>query len=142
MSDRSFSDETPPAIGVHPACSSAAGHPVTIAVNVRNDAEAARDVTVAALGVDPAWLPEQARVTALAPGATETVRLTVTPAVGTFPAQYPLVISAQALDPRTGSPTAKPGMAEVRLTVNPRTAVNSTNLKPAAAMPSSASSRL
>ncbi len=116
--------EPPPTLAVQEQLRTAAGVATTVLVNVRNEADQPRVLLVAALGVDPGWLPEPVRTAVVAPGETTTVQLVLHPSRGTLPAQYPLAVSAQALDPHSGQvTTTNPGMAQAMLTVNARSQI-------------------
>lgn len=117
---RSF--EPSPALGVPATVHGAPGVSTPLRVNVRNDADQPRVLLVAALGVDPGWLSEPVRTALVAPGETVPVTLHLTPARGSLCAEYPLAVTAQALDPATGQPSGAPtGMSQVHLVVSPRT---------------------
>lgn len=112
--------EPAPAIGVAPLIRTGAGTALSVEVTVVNTSTQARQLTVLALGVDSAWLPAPVTTPLLAPSASYVVRLVLTPAAGTLPAQYPLAISVQALD-ATGAATDAPvGIADTVLVVSPR----------------------
>ncbi|WP_372728282.1 carboxypeptidase regulatory-like domain-containing protein [Nocardioides sp.] len=117
--------EPPPRVEVPASLRTAAGSPAQVEVLVTNTAEHPRVLSVAALGADPSWLPEPVRTEVLPPGGQTTVTLTLTPAVGTYPAHYPLAITAQALEPETGTQVGgQAGLAETTLVVNPRALVS------------------
>ncbi len=112
--------EPAPLVQVEPLVRAAAGSRVTVDVTVTNTADEARVLSVVALGVDSGWVPGPQRTAALPPGGTARISLLLSPAAGTFPAQYPLAVTAQALDPGTDRATAPPGMTNTLLVVNPR----------------------
>lgn len=114
--------EPRPLLGVATAFGTGAGVALVIRIAVTNAAAARRVLTVSALGVDPTWLDGPARTAALEPGESALVELQVTPPKGTVPANYPMVVAVQALDPDRGdAPTSSPALAETTVTVNPRT---------------------
>jgi hypothetical protein len=95
-----------------------AGTPATAVLVLTNAADAPRVLSVTALGLDATWLPHPSRSRALAPGESIQVELTFRPAVGTVPAQYPLAVAVQSLDPATSQATAPTAIAELVLTVD------------------------
>jgi hypothetical protein len=118
--------ESAPLLTVDPTLRTAAGAPSTIRATVTNVAAAPRVVTVMVLGLEPGWAQAGASSGVLAPGESQVVELRVVPPVGTFPAQYPFAVTAQAVDPdadtRAGATAeSAPGVAQSVLVVNPRT---------------------
>lgn len=121
MSERPLGSEPAPLLGVDAQFATGAAATSVLRVAVRNAASEPRVLSVAALGIDPAWVDGAQRTGVLAPGETGTVEFRVTPPLGTLPARYPLILAAQALDPTTGRPTStSTGSAESVLVVNPR----------------------
>jgi hypothetical protein len=109
----------PPLVQVAPVVRAGAGNLLPVEVRLTNTATSARAITVAALGVDPGWLPPPIVTPLLAPGQSTVVTLALQPAAGTLPASYPFAVTAQAVD-LAGRPTGSPGVAESVLVVNPR----------------------
>lgn len=118
--------ESAPLLTVDPTLRTAAGAPSAIRVTVTNVATAPRVVSVMVLGLEPGWAQAGASSDVLGPGESQVVELVVVPPVGTFPAQYPFAVTAQAVDPdaatRGGAAVeSAPGVAQSVLVVNPRT---------------------
>jgi uncharacterized membrane protein YgcG len=102
-----------PGIAAEPTLRTSAGMPVTAVLTVTNNAAEPRVLAVTAMGVDADWLPHPVRTRPVLPGHSETVELTVTPAVGAVPARYPMAVAVQSLDPVSGEATAQPAIAEM-----------------------------
>lgn len=113
--------EPAPGVVVSSRLRTAAGSPLPVEVTLTNTASTARLIAVGAIGVDSSWLPPMTRTELLEPGQSVVVTLTLSPAIGTVPAQYPLAFTAQSLDPISGRPGgAPPAMVDSVLVVNPR----------------------
>ncbi|QWF21304.1 hypothetical protein KM427_20540 [Nocardioides sp. LMS-CY] len=113
--------EPAPGVVVSSRLRTAAGSPLPVEVTLTNTASTARVIAVGAIGVDSSWLPPMTRTELLEPGQSVVVTLTLSPAIGTVPAQYPLAFTAQSLDPISGRPGgAPPAMVDSVLVVNPR----------------------
>lgn len=131
MADAPQSGAEPrPLLGVAPQVGTAAAMPTTLRIAVTNAAPAPRVLSVAVVGLDAAWTEGPQRTEVLAPGASAVVEIRLTPPLGTLPANYPMVVAAQPLDPATGRPTSTlTGTAESVLVVNPRSQL-AVDLKP------------
>lgn len=117
--------EPAPALVVASALRTAAGSALPVEVTVTNTASDPRILAVGVIGIESAWAPPPVRTPALEPGQSAVVTLTLTPTIGTVPAQYPLAFTVQALDPRTGRPAGTAAaMVDSVLVVNPRNQVS------------------
>jgi hypothetical protein len=111
----------PPRIEVPELVRTAAGAAVALTAVVTNTSAEPRSYTLLTVGVDPAWLPGPIRSGVVAPGASETLEIRLTPTAGTLPARYPVAVTVQALVPGTSRPAPEPAaIGEATLVVNPR----------------------
>ncbi|MCR1782730.1 carboxypeptidase-like regulatory domain-containing protein [Nocardioides carbamazepini] len=111
----------PPGVLVPELVRTAAGTAATLTAVVTNTVGEPRSYTLMTVGVDPSWLPGPIRTGVVAPGASETLEVRLTPTAGTLPARYPVAVTVQALIPGTNRPAPEPtAIGEVTLVVNPR----------------------
>ncbi|MCC2320959.1 carboxypeptidase regulatory-like domain-containing protein [Cellulomonas xiejunii] len=102
MSDASRrSAATAPTVVVDTAAHGSPGRDVDVAVRVRNVADVPLDVHVHAVGLEPAWAPAAVTVPALAPDATASATLRVTPPAGAAAGGYPFLVVVETAAGRT-----------------------------------------
>jgi hypothetical protein len=110
--------EPAPRVSADPTLRTGAGTPVQARIMITNRAHRPRVMALTAMGVDAGWLPRPGRSRVVAPGETIIAELTLSPAIGTLPARYPVAVAIQALDPATEQATSPTVLAEIQLIVD------------------------
>lgn len=118
MTGPRFYDDLPPAVEVDPIVRGTAGAAVRVTATITNRAHEPRIMALTALGVDAGWLPRPDRSKPLLPGESAQVTLTFVPAVGTLPAQYPLALTVQAINPASGDAMSNAALGNITLVVD------------------------
>jgi len=85
-----------PTLAVEPGCHAPAGDAGTVRVHVRNVAATAQSFTVTLLGLEQSWVPAPALLPDVAPSATVTFEVPVSPVAGARPGDYPFVVVVEA----------------------------------------------
>lgn len=118
MAEQRGGGDRAPDVVVDPVLRTGAGTPVTVPLLVTNRSAGSRVLTVTAHGIDPTWVTAPPPGPPVLPGATVTVPLVLTPAVGTVPARYPLAVAVQAVDPAAGPAGAPTTVSDLTLVVD------------------------
>ncbi|ROS21777.1 carboxypeptidase-like regulatory domain-containing protein [Cellulomonas sp. PhB150] len=113
---------------VEPGAHATPGSSATLRVHARNVTRVPQDLIVSLVGLESGWQPAPVPVPGVAPDATITLELPLTPPVGSTPGDYPFVVVVEAGP--TGSPATRAttladaslridGLSELVVTVEP-----------------------
>lgn len=89
-------DRNAPTVRAEPAPPASPDAPATLHVHVRNVAESPQDLIVRLRGLEANWVPGPLALPGVAPDATVTVEIPITPARGTPAGDYPFVVEVEA----------------------------------------------